>query len=125
MAGNTPRGIVMGVALLTAQILGCSDDDEEQAKTTGSCESIATFQVCNDFTADAETIADEREFCEGDSEYIWRDAPCPTTDLIGCCYDDFAGDEYRECYYTGYSEPATELEQACMDFDAEWRPGSR
>ena len=116
----------MGVVILMAQALGCSDDDDGgEAKTTGSCDSIATFSTCNEVTADAETIADERAFCEGGSGYTWNDATCPTTDLVGCCYFEFVGDEYRDCYYTGHPDSVAQLEQDCIDFEAEWRPGSR
>jgi hypothetical protein len=126
MVGNTLRGIVMGLLVLTAQTLGCSEDDEEEARSTWSCEAIAAFSACDDFTADAETLTDEQEFCgEDDPYFTWNDAPCPTTDLIGCCYSEFDGVEYRACYYTGYPDTVAQLEQYCIDFDSEWRVGSR
>jgi len=105
--------------------LGCSDDDESEESTeSGSCNSIAAAYACSEVEGDSEAVAFDREFCEeiGDT---WTSEPCPTTDLIGCCYYELGSDEYRDCYYVGHIDSAATLEQSCIDSYAEWRSGSR
>ena len=111
-------------ALLVAfPCVGCSDDDEKEETASGTCDGTAAGYTCTEITGAKATIDDEREACAefGDT---WTSEPCPTLDIIGCCRTTFAGDVYNECYYTGQSLTAMELEEDCRDFfDGTWTLG--
>jgi hypothetical protein len=124
MVGNLARVVV--VTLLSSVLaLGCSDDDDAEEETeSGSCNSIAAVYVCSEVEGNSEAVALEREYCD-DVGDTWSSEPCPTANLIGCCYLDFGSEAYRDCAYVGHIDTPTDLEQMCVDSYGEWHAGSR
>jgi hypothetical protein len=121
MVGNTLRAA--GFAWLVALSVACSDDDEKEETASGTCDGSALGYTCTEIEGSPATIDDEREACAEFND-TWTTEPCPTQGMIGCCRTTFAGDQYRECYYTGYTLTAMELEEDCRDFyEGTWTTG--
>jgi hypothetical protein len=111
MVGNVARVALIAVLISSGLMLACSDDDDEDGEgptESGSCNGIAAISECTEVAGSSEAIEFDREFCEeiGDT---WTSEPCPTTDLIGCCYYEIGSDEYRDCYYVGHIDSAATL----------------
>ena len=125
MVGNGARAAWALAFVLSGVTLGCSDDDESEESTeSGSCNSIAAAYACSEVEGDSEAVAFERAYCD-DVGDTWSSEPCPTADLIGCCYFDFGSEAYLDCAYVGHIDSAAMLEQYCSDSYGEWHAGSR
>jgi hypothetical protein len=125
MVGNFARAGLFAVLIASGMSLGCSDDDDtEEATESGSCNSIAAIFECSEVEGDSDAVAFEREYCD-DVGDTWSSEPCPTADLIGCCFYDFGSEAYRDCSYVGHIDSAMTLEQNCVDSYGEWHAGSR
>jgi hypothetical protein len=127
MVGKGARAALVALFVVSGVTLGCSEDDDEAEGETesGSCNAIAAVFECYEVDGHPDAVAGEQEYCQVDAGDIWSGEPCPTTDLIGCCFYELGGDEYRDCYYVGHLDTPTALEQSCVESYAEWRPGSR
>jgi hypothetical protein len=124
MVGTFARVVVV-MFVSSGLTLGCSDDDDaEEPKEFGSCNSIAAVDECSEVEGDSEAVAFERDYCD-DVGDTWTDEPCPTADLIGCCFYDFGSEAYRDCSYVGHINTPTDLEQMCVESYGEWHAGSR
>ena len=106
--------------------LACSDDDDddEEQVATGTCNGAAVNLTCSELEGSSEFIDEERQWCE-DLGDTWSTEPCPTTYLLGCCREPFGEDWYLDCYYTGYTLTAMELEEQCILFEGAWTYGAK
>jgi hypothetical protein len=119
---GSPSRAVLCILFLTIQAFGCSDDDDDPKRESGTCDGSVSGYTCTEVEGDAAVISDEREFCS-DLGDTWATEPCPTANLVGCCRYEFGGGNYLECNYTGHPDAAPE--ETCTFWDGTWSAGSR
>jgi len=106
---------------LATMASACGEDEEEETPTLGTCDLRSVFDYCIEVHSaspgDFENQVDACAEAGGD----WSTDACQSDELIGCC-DYVHGNEFRQCFYVGYTGDA---EGFCTDgLAGVWTPAN-